>query len=49
MTPEEREQRLQRSYTYIKERSAQKWAENFVKDLKRHSANEKSVEAGTQF
>jgi trehalose-6-phosphate synthase len=47
MSPEEREQRLQRSFTYIKERTAQKWAENFIKDLKRHASNEKSAEAGT--
>lgn len=49
MSPEEREQRLQRSIAYIKQRTAQKWAENFIKDLKRHACNEKSAEAGTVF
>lgn len=37
MVPEEREQRLQRAFHYIKQRSTQKWAENFLKDLIRHS------------
>jgi trehalose 6-phosphate synthase/phosphatase len=49
MVPEEREQRLQRSFTYIKDNSCQKWAENFIKDLKRHAQNEKAAESGTMF
>ena len=43
---EEREQRLSRAYNYIKRNTTQKWAECFIKDLKRHSSNEKSTNVG---
>ena len=38
---DEREQRLLRAYTYIKQHTAEKWSLNFIKDLKRHASNSK--------
>lgn len=37
MLPEEREQRLELAYSFIKNNSTQKWASGFITDLKRNS------------
>ena len=37
ISEEEKEQRMNRAFTFIKQRTTPKWSENFIKDLKRHS------------
>jgi hypothetical protein len=37
MLPEEREQRLELAYSFIKNNSTQKWATGFINDLKRNA------------